>query len=124
MKIERDSLIQKFQVCRSKAKGKKVVYPLKLRKAAAGLAGEQSSKSLATDLGVSVASIKSWSKAFAPAISEKDLVPIEITGNPTLQRSADEEIKLRIVAIEANVPRSRLAGTLADIIQGMGASSC
>ena len=123
MKIERDSLIQKFQFCRSKAKGKKVVYPLKLRKAAAGLAGEQSSKSLATDLGVSVASIKAWSKAFAPVISEKDLVPIEINGNPTPQRSVDE-IKVRIIAMEASVPSSRLAGTLADIIQGMGASSC
>lgn len=123
MKIELESLIQKFEACRSKAKGKKVVYPLRLRKAVASLV-DHSPKVLATELGVSQASIKAWSKNFAPKISENDMLPILISKDVEPSASSSEGIKVKIIAIEVSVPSAKLEGTLADIIQGMGASPC
>lgn len=124
MKIELESLAQKFTSCRSKSHGKKVVYPVKLRKAAASLAVDHPAKSLANQLGVSMASIKSWSKSFAPKIAESDLVPVEIAKKVEFPPSNPEEVKVKVIAMEVCVPSTKLAATLADIIQGMGASSC
>ena len=61
MKVELESLAGRFSTFRSKSPRKKVVYPTRLRKAAASLASDYPSKELAKELGVSVASIKSWS---------------------------------------------------------------
>ena len=124
MKIELESLIQKFQSCRAKTKGKKVVYPITLRKAASLLSLEHPPKILARELGVSVASIKAWSKAFRPNVSEDDLIPVDIVHQEHPVTETSDDIKVKVIAMEVSIPSAKLAGTLADIIQGMGASSC
>jgi len=124
MKVELESLAGRFSAFRSKSPRKKVVYPTRLRKAAAGLASDYPSKELAKELGVSVASIKSWAKKFAPNISETDFVAVSVAEEATAIESASEDLKVKIVAMEISVPPGRLSDTLAKIIQGMGASPC
>ena len=124
MKVELESLAVRFSAFRSKSPRKKVVYPTRLRKAAASLASDYSTKELAKELGVSVASIKSWAKTFAPNISETDFVAVSVAEEATAIESAFEDLKVKIVAMEISVPPGRLSDTLAKIIQGMGASPC
>ncbi|SMF83331.1 hypothetical protein [Pseudobacteriovorax antillogorgiicola] len=124
MKIELESLAPKFEASRSRAKGKRVIYPTKLRKAAAQLIEDHSHKTLANELGVSVASIKSWAKTFAPKVSEKDLIQIESDDNTVPLQVAGDDINVKIIAMEISVPSGKLAATLTDIMRGMGASSC
>ena len=124
MKVELESLAGRFSAFRSKSPRKKVVYPTRLRKAAASLASDYSTKELAKELGVSVASIKSWAKAFAPKISEADFVAVSVAEEATAIEPSSEDLKVKIVAMEISVPPGSLSDTLAKIIQGMGASPC
>ena len=124
MKIELESLAQKFATHRSTSKSKNIIYPLKLRKQAASLALAHPVKQLAKDLGVSVVTIKSWSKSFTPQVAEGDLVAVQIPrpAEPTSQLR--EDLKVKIIALEISLPSADLARTLADVIRGMGAQSC
>ena len=124
MKVELESLAGRFSAFRSQSPRKKVVYPTRLRKAAASLASDHSTKELAKELGVSVATIKSWAKAFAPKISEADFVAVSVAEEATAIEPSSEDLKVKIVAMEMSVPSERLSDTLAKIIRGMGASSC
>jgi hypothetical protein len=124
MKIELESLVQKFESCRTRAGKKRAIYPIKLRTSAAALLEEYSAKTLANELGVSVASIKSWSKTFAPRVSEKDMVTVEIATKPEPISHKEQDIKVKIAVMELSVPSGKLASTLTDIMRGMGATSC
>ena len=99
MKVELESLAGRFSVFRSKPPRKKGVYPTRLRKAAASLASDHSTKELAKELGVSVATIKSWAKAFAPKISEADFVAVSVAEEATAIEPSSEDLKVKIVAI-------------------------
>ena len=124
MKIELENLSQKFAHHRSRSAGKRTIYPPRLRKLAAALSCEHSTKTLASTLGVSTASIKQWKESFAPAVTEADLVAVEVAETKEQPYHKTEEIKVRIITIEVSLPSSDLAKTLADVIQGIGARSC
>jgi transposase-like protein len=125
MKIEIESLARKFQACRIKANGKKVIYPVRLRKTAAHLAADYPVDSLARELGVSKSTVRTWINSFdTSTLSQDDLVPVEITEPQPTRPSPYKEIKVKITALEVNLPSSELAASLGDIIQGMGRQSC
>lgn len=125
MSIDLESLAKKFQNYRARHPGKKVKYPLKLRKAATGLVTDLPQKTVAEELGVSQASMRVWSKRFSSREPNlKDIIPLEITPEVALPGKETEEVAVKIVCLEVKIPTSRIKETLQDVLRGMGGASC
>ena len=110
-------LSKKFEELRKTKKGKKIVYPVSLRKKTAILAQYgYPSKDLAKSFKISTASIKSWIKKYSKVdnIVPEDIIPVQLAEDS--KKSTSNPISMRVVSLELEISCGELSQTLSQIL--------
>ena len=110
------ALAAKFDAERRKSPGKHTIYPQRLRrKAVEALAEGVSALEVAKSLRVSLASIKSWSKAIVPRniVERDDLIPVVAADKQ--DDGFDSRVSMRITTVDLNIPLGQAKQILDDL---------
>ena len=111
------ALAAKFDAERRKSPGKHTIYPQRLgRKAVEALAEGVPALEVAKSLRVSLASIKSWSKAIAPRnIAERDdLIPV-VAADKKDDSFDNSRVSMRITTVDLSIPLGQAKQILDDL---------